>query len=295
MQQRALITGGTGFIGSALVPALKARGFEVTLITRGSKPYLDGNRTITLESLAGETDYQVVINLAGENILGLWTPGKKDAIYKSRVDTTNTLVGWINSLAVKPEVFLSGSAVGIYGDQGDKPITEEFQTEGIEGFLPDVVRDWEAEAKKAETRTVLMRTSNVLDPSGGYLQTLHMAMRALPPVILGKPDDYVPWITREDWVELALFCLDRTDVSGPVNFATVEPSTQKRMTDTIAGALGKKVLLDVPKGLITTLLGSFGESILASERVYGSRAESLGFKFSHPNLETYIRSLNLRS
>lgn len=288
MAESVLITGGTGFLGSALTRELRERDMVITFITRSPKP-ASQDRQITLAQLSQEPRHDVVINLAGESVVGLWTSSKKRAIYDSRIDTTKSISRWIGNLDQKPRVFFSSSATGIYGDRGDVRLTEDADP-AQEGFLAKVCVDWEAAAKVEGVRTVFPRTSNVLDPSGGYMKSMLKAMRLFPPVVLGDPRAYVPWISLRDWVDLALFCLGNEQVVGPINFASPEPVMQKEMAEGLARTLGKKVHVDVPAPLLKLLLGQFGESILASERAIGQRAVDLGFEFSDPNLESYLRS-----
>jgi len=171
---RLLIAGGTGFLGRALVAAMPDA--EITVLSR-----TPGDRHIT--DLADAPHVDVVVNLAGESIQGRWTTAKKHRILRSRVDTTTRLVDWMLKMAKKPSLFLSSSAVGIYGDRGDELLPESGDKIVAPGFLPQVCRDWEQAAAPAAwkgVRTVLLRTGLPLDPAGGVLGEILPMLRRFP-------------------------------------------------------------------------------------------------------------------
>ncbi|HWA83201.1 MAG TPA: NAD-dependent epimerase/dehydratase family protein, partial [Fimbriimonadaceae bacterium] len=182
------MTGGTGFLGTALRQRLEELGHATTCLSRTRAESAGPTTFVLYERLDRLEPHDWVINLAGESVVGLWTRAKRRAIYESRIETTRRLADWIEKSPEKPSVFLSGSAVGIYGDAGDAPIAESADVSRAPGFLAKVCRDWEHAASSAAwrgTRTVLLRTGQVLDPGGGFLAKALPMMRRFPIVVLG--------------------------------------------------------------------------------------------------------------
>jgi uncharacterized protein (TIGR01777 family) len=286
------MTGGTGFLGSALRRRLEAEGHSITVLSR-SKDGVVGSTTF-VRSLEDLGPHDAVINLAGETVAGFWTKKKKQAIYDSRIDTTRELVEWMDKQPVKPSVFLSSSAVGIYGDRGAEELTEKSDLAGPEDFLAKVCRDWEQAAMTAAwkgTRTVLLRTGHPLDPSGGYLGTVLPMMRRFPIVILGSRDAYLPWIALSDWVELVIWALGEESVSGPLNMSAPNPATQEEFTQAAAAYLKKRIWGRVPKWAIRLGTGEFGSAITTSERAIPAKARDGGFRFGCMRIDEYFAGL----
>ncbi len=281
---RILVSGGTGFLGSALVRELQGRGDLVTVISRHPKA---GNE-IALDQLSDP--YDAVVNLAGESVDGRWTAAKKDAIYHSRIDATRILAEFVER--TKPTVFLSASAIGIYGDTADQSTTESAETANVPGFLAKVCRDWEQAANAAAwngVRTVNLRTGHVLDPSGGLLGRILPIMRRFPIVRIAPKNAYLSWIARDDWVRLVLWALDG-GVEGPVNLTAPTPETQETFTQAIAELLHKRVWGTVPKVALKLMYGEFADSICQSQRIVPARALSQGFAFGSGDLRPYLQA-----
>ncbi|MFI5385254.1 MAG: TIGR01777 family oxidoreductase [Fimbriimonadales bacterium] len=294
---KVLMTGGTGFLGSALRRRLEQSGHSITSLssTRGG---IEGGTTFIHEGSLHELGPQdFVINLAGESVVGLWTRSKRRAIYESRVSTTRLLAEWIERSAVKPRAFLSGSAVGIYGDRGTHELTEDSDVSRTEGFLGKVCRDWEHAASPAAwrgTRTVLLRTGQVLDPGGGYLAEVLPMARRFPIVILGPRQAYFPWIALSDWVCLVIFAMENEAVSGPLNLVSPNPALQEDFTRSISLRLGKRVWGCVPRWALQLAAGEFGSSMAFSQRVLPEKALKAGYVFEYSTHDAYL-SQALRS
>lgn len=290
------MTGGTGFLGSALRERLEQRGDRITCVSRSKTGVVNLTTFVSEDHLNDLPPHDAVINLAGESVVGLWTRSKREAIYHSRVDLTHRISAWISESQTKPSVYLSGSAVGIYGDSGDREVAEGADVSGAGGFLAKVCRDWEAAAFSAAwrgTRTVLLRTGQVLDPGGGYLKAALPMMRRFPIVILGSPKSYFPWISLDDWIGLALWALDGDEVNGPLNMVAPTPTTQGRLTQGIARILGKRVWGHIPRWMLRLGAGEFGASIAASQRVLPAKATSAGYQFGDDTIEDYLDSIHL--
>jgi uncharacterized protein (TIGR01777 family) len=293
---KVLMTGGTGFLGTALRKRLEESGHSITAISRSRLGTQEATTFVPNDALPKLEPHDVVINLAGESVAGLWTRRKREAIYHSRIDTTRALAEWIEKSAVKPSVFLSGSAVGIYGDAADEELTERTDVSRAQGFLARVCRDWEQAASGAAwrgTRTVLLRTGQVLDPSGGFLGTVLPIMRRFPIVILGPRTSWFPWIALQDWVSLAVLAIENESISGPLNLSSPQPVTQEQLTAAIAGKLGKKVWGRVPKWALKLGAGEFGEAMCFSERAVPEKALLAGFPFQFVELGEYLRQTQL--
>lgn len=287
---KVLMTGGTGFLGTALRRRLELDGHSISCLTRTQREPQGATAFFVNEAVPDLPPHDAVINLAGESVVGLWTPAKRRSIYDSRIDGTRALADWIERSTEKPSVFLSGSAVGIYGDGGQSELTEKTDVSGSKGFLAQVCRDWEHAASGTAwrgTRTVFLRTGQVFDPSGGYLGKVLPIMRRFPIVILGERGAYVPWISLEDWIGLVLFAMDNESVTGPLNLAAPSPATQQELTEGIALRLGKKIRGRVPR-FVLKLAGGFGESMTFSQRVLPQKAENSGYSFEHSSLIDYL-------
>lgn len=289
-----LIAGGSGLIGSEVTRQLEAAGHTVlTLVRRPpSKP-----TEFTWSPAAGILDYTLmdradaVVNLSGASLSKLpWTPAYKHEIHDSRVTATRTLVEAMQRAETPPTVFLSGSAVGIYGDRPLDILTEE-SSRGT-GFLADVVADWEAEAEGApeSTRVVLLRTGIVIGP-GGAMKPLLALTKAFLGSRLGNGSQIWPWISLHDEAAAIVHLLG-SDLQGPVNLAGPVPATSNRLTARVAEDLGRPYRLAVPEFAIRGLLGEAGqEMLLSSQKVVPQRLLDDGFVFRHETAEQALDAL----
>jgi uncharacterized protein len=289
-----LMTGGTGFLGNALRRRLESDGHTITCLSR-VKTGVQGKTTfVPIEDLPKLGHHDAIINLAGEPVVGLWTPSKRKAIYHSRLDTTRSIVDWIDKQSDKPNSFLSSSAVGIYGDTGREPITEKVDVSGSGGFLAKVCRDWEQAASPAAwkgTRTVLLRTGQVLDPAGGYLKQVLPKFKRLPILVIGNKDAYFPWVALDDWVDMVMCALTNEQITGPLNLVSPNPVTQQELTEALAKKLHKRVWGRVPRWVLKLVAGELGKSITASQRVFPEKALKACYQFKYPDLTDYLASL----
>ncbi len=294
--QQILITGGTGLIGRKLVKSLSG-DYKITVVTRdpGRASRLLGSTidTVTIDSLVDLDDFEAVINLAGEPIADKrWTSSQKKRICDSRWDITQKLVDLINSSIHKPSVFISGSAVGVYGRQGDTPINEDF-TDFHEEFSRKVCAKWEDIALQAETRVCLLRTGIVLDEDGGALAKMLMPFRLGLGGPISSGRQYMSWIHIEDMVKGIVFLLNNEQCSGPFNLTAPNPNTNAFFSLKLAKRLERPCMFRVPSFVLQFLMGESSELVLYGQKVIPQRLLSAGFTFSYPTLEEALKELDI--
>ena len=292
------MTGGTGFLGSRLVTRLRQRGdvpvvFTRNPVKRAQDVGVESRQWDVTQALSPDAvrDLDAVIHLAGESVVGVWTPKKMQKIRDVRVLGTRNLTEAIRRASPRPPVLLSSSASGYYGDRNEEVLTED-APRGV-GFLAQLCADWEAEAIRAEdagVRVVRLRTTLPLDPGGGLLRGLLVPFRLGLGPVLGTGRQWMPWIHIEDWLALVLHCLDHPQARGAVNLASPEPVRNVEMTRTLARVLRRPAFLRVP-GFVLSRIPQAREGALVSQRIVPAKAEALGFQFAHPELEGALQDL----
>lgn len=288
---KVLITGGTGFIGSALTRSLAGNGYHVTVLSRnpesvakncGSGVYALGN----LDQLKPEDSFQVIINLAGAPIFDArWSEARKKMLRDSRIGLTEQIIDCIAGMTVKPELLISGSAIGYYGDQGDSVLTEQSVTR--QDFSQQLCADWESAAKTAEhfgVRVCLVRTGLVIANGGGLLQRMLLPFKLGLGGRLGNGQQWMSWIHRQDWIAIAQTMITDSTMQGAYNATAPNPVTNSEFTETLAHCLKRPALLPVPARLLKLLLGEMSELVLGSQRVLPERLSAQGFKFKYTDL-----------
>jgi len=298
---RALITGGTGFIGRRLLAALAEDGEEAVVLTRSPERAggLPGDpRCFTWEPERGPapaaafTGVEAVYHLAGASVAGRWTRARRKLIRASRVAGTRNLVAALTALEIPSKVLVSASAVGWYGSRGDDVLTEEEPAAG--GFLAGICREWEAEAAVAATagiRVVIPRFGLVLGPGGGALARLLPLFRLGLGGRLGDGRQWWPWIHLDDVVGILRYAAAHEALSGPLNAVAPRPATNRDFTRTLGRVLGRPTLLPVPAPLLRLVLGPFAGELLASQRVDAGRVLASGYSFRYPGLATALQAV----
>jgi uncharacterized protein (TIGR01777 family) len=295
---RVLVTGATGFIGRALTVRLRRDGHQVTAWVRN--PDRARARLGPEVALVGEdgdlaaavAEAEGVANLAGAPIgPGRWTAGRRREILDSRVGTTRRLVEAMAAGASRPQVLVSASAVGIYGDRGDQPL-DEGSPPG-DDFLARVCRSWEASASGAEelgVRVVRPRLGLVLGPGGGFVGTLLPLFRRGLGGRPGSGRQWVPWIHLDDAAAALATALTDARYAGAVDLVAPQPIRMGELIEALGQATGRSVRLAVPELALRLALGEAATVALGSQRLDGGRLRSLGFTFAHPEIGGALRA-----
>ena len=290
---RVVISGASGFLGGPLIAHLRDQGHHVTRLVRSGSA---GDDASLWDPSSGRVDQilidraDAVINLSGAAIAHWpWTASYRKKVLESRVSSTSTLSAAIAD-APKPPIFLSGSAVGLYGsDRGSEKLTEESPRGN--GFLSDVVLDWEAAttpAKDAGARVCMLRTAPVMHKDGSTLKTMLPIFKLGLGGKLSSGDQYFPVISRHDWIRAVTFLLDTESASGPFNLANPNPATNVEFTKQLGKALERPTILAVPGFAMKIALGSLANDVTGSLRVIPERLEAEGFGFAEPDLASTI-------
>lgn len=291
---RILVSGGTGFIGEALCPQLAQDGHDVVVWSRQPDPKVaQGVKVIQrLDQLTGPNP-DTIINLAGASIAdGRFTEARKRLLVDSRVDTARKLVEWMRGMESPPKALISASAVGYYGEQGDRIITED--TPPTAGFTHDLCEQWENEALKAESlgvRVCLVRTGVVLDRDGGALAKMLLPFKMGAGGRLGSGKHYFPWIHRADIVAIYHWLVANEQASGPYNASAPNPVTNAEFTRALGRALKRPTLFPMPEPVLRLLFGEMSELLLVSNRMMPKRLLDEGFEFRYPELKQALHDI----
>ncbi len=285
---RVLISGSSGLIGSALIPALESRGYKVTRLVRAAESRdgqlsWDPTQPLRPELFSG---FDAVIHLAGEPVAARWTEAKKKRILDSRVLGTAHLCEALTSAPNPPRVLISASAIGYYGDRGDEVVREDSPSGA--GFLPEVCRQWEAATKPAADagiRTIQIRIGIVLSAQGGALKKMLPPFRMGFGATTGNGRQWMSWIHVQDLVGAILHILDTDSIEGPVNLVAPEPVRNSDFTQTLAAVLSRPAILRLPAFAMRLMFGQMADEILlAGQRVKPVKLVASGYEFQYSDL-----------
>jgi uncharacterized protein (TIGR01777 family) len=287
---RILLSGASGFLGSRLIPHLRAAGHETVQLVRRAPDDASQRRW---DPVSGVLDPDVlagvdaVVNLTGANVgERRWTDAYKKVLVNSRVEATTTLAKAIAAAAERPKVLVNASGVNFYRVAGDQPIDE--QSPPGEGFLADLCRLWEAATRPAEDagcRVVLARTGLPLSTDSGILKPVYLQFKLFAGGRMGNGRHYLPWISLPDWLSAMEFVVSHDDIAGPVNLTGPEPVTNAEFSATLARLLHRPNLFPVPRLALRAVAGKFAEEALASLRVMPRVLVEHGFPFAHRTVE----------
>ena len=299
---RVLVTGASGFLGSAVCDALLARGDETVGLTRDPQRAQQGNPTVSWHAWSPAAErppasalegVDGVVNLVGEPIDQRWTEAAKERIRSSRERATKNLVDAISAADPRPRTLVSQSAVGYYGDRGEAMVDES--TGAGSTFDAEVCVAWEAAAHEAErvgVRVVVTRSGLGLDPEHGLLKQLLLPFKLGVGGPLAGGGQYMPWIHVADEIRLLLWALDTDRASGTYNATAPNPVTNREFSKTLGRVLGRPAVVPVPKLALRARFGSeLGEVAAGGQRTVPRRALDAGFEFRYPELEPALRDL----
>ena len=292
-----IVSGANGLIGRVLVPALESAGHRVTRLVRGRArpgwaeiPWEPEKGRIAPQAIEGA---EAVVHLAGESIVGRWTAEKKRSIYDSRVRGTQVLCEALRQVVKAPKVFVCASAIGYYGNCGERLLLEE--SRAGHDFLARVCTDWEAVAARAADRgirVVSARLGMVLSSSGGALGQMLPPFRLGVGGVLGSGSQYMSWIALDDVVGAITHVLTTDSLHGPVNVVAPEAVRNREFTKTLGQVLRRPTRLSVPAFAARLLFGEMAEALLlASTRAEPAKLRASGYSFRYPQLEGALRHL----
>ena len=292
---RILLTGSSGLIGHALLSFLTADGHKVVRLTRSQRPASSSHiswdpsaGTIQVDDLE---DFDAVVHLAGESIVGRWTPEKKARILESRAKGTRFLCESLADLRSRPIVLVSASAIGYYGDRGDQVMDEESSAGSL--FLSKVAKAWEAAtdaARRNGIRVVNLRIGFVLGKAGGGLATMLLPFKLGVGGRVGSGRQYMSWIAIDDVVGAISHAILSDSLRGPVNAVAPNPVTNREFTKTLGRVLWRPTIFPLPAFAARLVMGEMADDLLlASTRVKPSRLLSSGYEFRFPQLEGALR------
>ncbi len=293
---RIVLSGASGLIGAALVSSLAAAGHEAVRLVRRSPSNaaseIEWNPATGMLDAAALRGADAVIHLSGESVAsGRWTAARKASILESRIASTSLLARTIAGMEDPPKTWLCASAIGIYGDCGER-VVDETGTPG-KGFLADVCRKWEEAARpaaEAGCRVVNLRFGVVLSEKGGALKAMVAPIRLGLGGAIGNGRQYMSWIALDDAVGAILHVLDDARIAGPVNLVSPNPATNAELTKALGRVLSRPTLFAVPAFAIRLALGEMAdEMLLASTRVRPGRLIESGYRFAWPELEPMLR------
>jgi hypothetical protein len=292
---RIVVAGGSGFIGEPLVRRLVARGDDVAVLTRnparvqaGRAVQWDGRTEGAWSEEVAKAD--AVINLAGENIAGgRWTAERKRRLIASRLDATHAIVEALRREPERERTLINASAVGFYGNRHDEEL-DEHSSRG-EGFLADLVEQWERAARAAEpfARLVLVRFGVVLARDGGALAKMLLPFRLGVGGPIASGAQWMSWIERDDVIGMMVWALDNERVRGIYNATSPRAVRNRDFTRALGRALRRPAFLPAPAFALRIAFGQMAEeALIGGQHVLPRRAESDGFRFAHPSLESAL-------
>ncbi len=287
------ITGATGFIGTHLATLARQHGHDLVAFSRtpkNPKPGFTETRKFDLDATPDLSGLDAIVHLAGESIMGLWTPPKKRRILDSRVEGTRRIVEALATNPDGPRTFICGSAIGYYGDTGDTAV-DETSPAGT-GFLAKVSRLWEAEAKKtpASVRTTLLRTGFVIG-DGGAMKLVGPVFKAGVGGRLGDGQQWMSCVHVDDVAGIILHAIETDSVSGPLNAVVPEPVRNTTFTLAAAKAAHRPALIPAPAFLLKLTLGELSRLLLDSQRVLPNATLASGYEFRFPTVAAALHAV----
>ncbi|MBV4505681.1 TIGR01777 family oxidoreductase [Pseudomonas sp. BW13M1] len=297
-----LLTGGTGLIGQHLCQMWRQQGHRLTVWSRRPEQVAKicgtGVRGVArLEDIADDDEVDAVVNLAGAPIADRpWTAARRNLLWASRVTLTEQLLAWLERRERRPQVLVSGSAVGWYGDGGERELTEASQPVK-EDFASQLCIAWEETAQRAEAlgiRVVLVRTGLVLAADGGFLSRLRLPYKLGLGGPLGDGRQWMPWVHIDDQIGLIDFLLQHNEASGPYNACAPEPVRNREFAKRLGRTLHRPAFMPMPALLLKAGLGELSTLLLGGQRARPVRLLAAGFTFRFNDLQSALDNLSSR-
>lgn len=296
MSLKILVTGGTGFIGKELVANLLSQNYQVVVLTRSKRlaAKSTNDRLVFINNLKEAIfDYDIVINLAGEKIDQRWNVKSKKKIYNSRINLTANLVNLINNSKKKPQLFISGSAIGYYGNNNDQ-FDEDSKVENLGIFSQKLCQDWESQLDVLDknVRTVKIRIGIVLGKNGGALSKMLPAFRMGLGGKVGDGMQYMSWIHIDDLICAINYIIQNKKINDAVNLTAPKPVANYDFAITLAKILKRPCFFDMPDFIINLLFGEMGKELLCSgQKIMPKKLLNEGFTFKFPKIYEALKDI----
>jgi uncharacterized protein (TIGR01777 family) len=281
---KVMVSGSTGFIGKHLVHALSMRGWDVHILARddfnlGEEKFID--------KLEG---HKTLIHLAGAPIIRRWSEGYKKELYSSRIDTTHKISLAVRRMRVKPEVFISTSAVGIY--KGERTYSEN-NAEYDQGFLGNLCRDWEHRAEQVSdlTRVVIFRMGVVLGRDGGALKKMYLPFYLGMGGVIGRGTQFVSWVHIDDVIAAYLYAIDNDGIFGVFNLTAPAPVNNREFVKTLGSVLRRPAVFPIPSSALRLIYGEGATVLTGGQKVVPTRLIESGFRFRFVDLRTALEDV----
>ena len=299
---KIIVSGASGLVGTALTQSLRAQGHTVLHLVRkpARAPKEVSSAEIHWDPLSAQVDVpalegaDAVVHLSGANISeGRWTPARKDVLRSSRIDSTRVLVDSLARLRQKPQVLVSASAVGYYGNRGDEMLVESAHPGS--DFLSLLARDWEAEAMRAAQsgiRTVILRFGVILSAQGGALPEMIRPFKFGAGGRLGSRRQWMSWVALEDAIGIIQSSIANPEWNGPINAVAPEPVQNAEFAEMVGRILHRPARLSAPAFLLRLALGEMADALLlSSQRAIPERLLQSGYSFRFADLEAALRTM----
>jgi len=280
--QKFLITGGTGFIGSKLVKEILKDGHKITILTRNKKLLKQKSEINYIDNLDVEMNFDIVINLCGEAIFQRWTDSVKKKIYSSRIDITKKLAQIINNSKTPPKLVISGSAIGYYGISQDRIFEEDSKIEDQTLFSQNLCKDWESAASSIinKSRLVIIRTGVVIGKNGGIMKRILLPFKFGLGGKIGNGKQYLSWIFIDDVILAINHIINKETITGAINLTAPKAITNQDFSKTLARILNRPCFFNIPAFFAKIVFWQMGDELLLNgQNVAPKKLLQSGYNF----------------